>query len=317
MKKENLIITIILLLCIASIGVGVYSILLRKSEIVEEALFPKELLPKKKKIGVVNIYGMISFPTDTSGFYPRASSTEYIIRQLKKFQKDTSICAVILRINSPGGTVAAVQEIYQQVQNLKKAKKKVVVSIGDIAASGGYYIACAADKIVANHGSLTGSIGVIMSLPNIQGFLEKVGVRFNVIKSGEHKDIGSAFRNMSEEEKMILQGVIDNAYHQFFNVVADNRNKIGKEKLMKLADGRIFTGEQAKQVKLIDELGTYEDVIELTAKLANIEGEPIIVEEEKSFKRLLDFIEIKNPIEKLQEDSTKTLLEYRYIPKIY
>lgn len=317
MKKENLIITIILLLCIASIGVGVYSILLRKSEIVEEVLFPKELLPKKKKIGVVNIYGMISFPTDTSGFYPRASSTEYIIRQLKKFQKDTSICAVILRINSPGGTVAAVQEIYQQVQNLKKAKKKVIVSIGDIAASGGYYIACAADKIVANHGSLTGSIGVIMSLPNIQGFLEKVGVRFNVIKSGEHKDIGSPFKNMSEEEKMILQGVIDNAYHQFFNVVADNRNKIGKEKLMKLADGRIFTGEQAKQVKLIDELGTYEDAIKLTAKLANIEGEPIIVEEEKSFKRLLDFIEIKNPIEKLQEDSTKTLLEYRYIPKIY
>ncbi len=317
MKKENLIITIILLLCIASIGVGVYSILLRKSEIVEEALFPKGLLPEKKKIGVVNIYGMISFPADTSGFYPRASGTEYIIRQLKKFQKDTSICAVILRINSPGGTVAAVQEIYQQVQNLKKAKKKVVVSIGDIAASGGYYIACAADKIVANHGSLTGSIGVIMSLPNIQGFLEKVGVRFNVIKSSEHKDIGSPFRNMSEEEKMLLQRVIDNAYHQFFNVVAENRNKIGKEELMKLADGRIFTGEQAKQVKLIDELGTYEDVIELTAKLANIEGEPVIVEEEKPFRRLLDFIEIKSPIEKLQEDSTKALLEYRYIPNVY
>ncbi|MEW6095229.1 MAG: signal peptide peptidase SppA [bacterium] len=314
MKKEKLIITIILLLCIISIGVGIYSILLRKDEIAEEALFPKTLLPEKKKIGVVHIYGMISFPEDASGFYKRLHGTEDIIRQLKKFQKDDSICAVILKMNSPGGTVAAVQEIYQQVQNLKKAKKKVVVSIGDIATSGAYYIACAADKIVANHGSLTGSIGVLMSLPNIEGFLEKVGVKFNIIKSGTHKDIGSAFRGMSEEEKSLLQGVIDNAYHQFFNVVAKNRTKIEKEKLIKIADGRIFTGEQAKEAGLIDELGTYEEAIKLTAKLANIEGEPVIVEEERAFKRLLDFMEIKNLFEKLQEDSTKVRLEYRYIP---
>jgi len=317
MKKEKLIITIILLLCVISIGVGLYSILLRKDEIAKEALFPTTLLPEKKKIGVVYIYGTIRFPEDSYSLYERGQETEYIIKQLKKFQKDDNILGVILKINSPGGTVAAVQEIYQQVQNLKKAKKKVVVSIGDIATSGAYYIACAADKIVANHGSLTGSIGVIMSLPNIQGFLEKVGVKFNIIKSGQYKDIGSALRDMSEEEKKLLQGVIDNAYHQFLNVVAKNRTKIKKERLMSIADGRIFTGEQAKEVGLIDELGTYEEAIKLTAKLANIKGEPIIVEGEKPLERLLDFIEFKSPFKKLQEDSTKVLLEYRYIPKIY
>ncbi len=316
MKREKLIITIILLMCILSIGLGVYSILLRKDEMTEEALFPKGLLPEKKKIGVVYIYGMISFPPEGFSLSKRFYGTEYIINQLKNFRKDPNIAAVILKINSPGGTVAAVQEIYQQVQNLRKAKKKVVVSIGDIAASGGYYIACAADKIVANHGSLTGSIGVLMSLPNLQGFLEKVGVRFNIIKSGEHKDIGSAFRNMSEEEKVLLQGVIDNAYQQFFNEVAKNRNKIEKEKLKEIADGRIFTGEQALKAGLIDELGTYEDVIKLTAKLANIEGEPILVEEIAPLKQLLDFIEMKSPLEKLQENSSKILLEYRYLPSI-
>lgn len=316
MKKESLIIIIILLLCITSICVGVYSILLRKQEIAGEALFPKGLLPEQKKIGVVYIYGVINFPVDSYGLSKRVSGIEHIIKQLKKFQKDDSIAAVILKINSPGGTVAAVQEIYQQVQNLKKAKKKVVVSIGDVAASGGYYIACAADKIVANHGSLTGSIGVIMSLPNLQGFLEKVGVRYNVIKSGKYKDIGSIFRGMSEEERILLQDVIDNAYHQFFEVVAKNRNKIKKEELIKIADGRIFTGEQAKEIGLIDEVGTYEDTIKLTSKLANIEGEPIIVEEEKPLNLLLDFLESKSPLKELQENTTKSLLEYRYIPKI-
>lgn len=316
MKKEKIIITIILLLCIVSICIGIYSIILRKEEIVEETLFPKILLPERKKIGVVHICGVIRFPADTAGLYKRLCGTEHIIRQLKKFNKDTRISAIILRINSPGGTVAAVQEIYQQVKELKKAKKKVVVSIGDIATSGAYYIACAADKIVANSGSLTGSIGVVMSLPNIQGFLEKVGVKSNIIKSGKHKDIGSALRDMSEEEKKLLQDVVDNAYQQFFNVVVENRTNIEKEKLKELTDGRIFTGEQAKQVGLIDELGTYEDAIKLTAKLANIEGKPIIVEEEKPLKQLLDFIEIKSPLDKLQENSTKILLEYRYIPNM-
>lgn len=315
MKKEKLIIIILFVLCLSSIGLGLYSIFLRQDEMAKKALFPKGLLPEKKKIGVVYIYGMISFPSDTTGLYRRLHGTEYIINQLKRFQEDKNIAAVILKINSPGGTVAAVQEIYQQVQSLKKAKKKVVVSIGDIAASGAYYIACAADKIVANHGSLIGSIGVIMSLPNIEGFLEKIGVKVNIIKSGKHKDIGSLFRAMSEEERGLLQGVIDNAYSQFFNVVAKNR-MIKKQELMKIADGRIFTGEQAKQIALIDELGTYEDAIKLTSKLANIEGKPIIVEEDKPLKLLFDFMEIKNPIKKLQEDTTKVLLEYRYMPKI-
>lgn len=316
MKKEKLIITILLLLCLSSIGLGLYSIFLRQAERVERALFPKGLLPEKKKIGVVYIYGIINFPSDTTGLYRRLHGSEYVINQLRRFQEDESIAAVILKINSPGGTVAAVQEIYQQIQNLKKAKKKVVVSIGDIATSGAYYIACAADKIVANHGSLTGSIGVIMSLPNLEGFLEKIGVKVNIIKSGKHKDIGSSLRAMSEEEKGLLQGVIDNAYSQFFNVVAKNRKMIKKQELMKIADGRIFTGEQAKQMDLIDELGTYEDAIKLASKLAHIEGKPIIVEEDKPLKLLFDFMEIKNPIKKLQEDTTKILLEYRYLPKI-
>lgn len=317
MTKEKVIITIILLLCIVSIGVGVYSIFLQRDEIKEKVSFPEVLLPEKNKIGVVRICGVIRFATESSPLYERFYGTEYIISQLKRFQEDESISAVILKINSPGGTVAAVQEIYHHVQNLKKAKKKIVVSIEDIATSGAYYIACAADKIVANRGSLTGNIGVLMSLPNIVEFLEKVGVKFDIIKSGQHKDIGSALRDMTEEERKQLQAIIDNAYHQFFNVVAENRNNIEIEELKKLADGRIFTGEQAKQVGLIDELGTYEDAIKLTAKLANIEGEPIIVEEERNLFHLLDFMRIKTPFEKIQQDCTRVVLEYRYIPNIY
>src|SRR6185436_16569611 len=157
-------------------------------------------------------------------------------------------------INSPGGSVGAVQEVYDEILRLKKSGKKVVVSMGDVAASGGYYVACAADKIYANPGTLTGSIGVIFETGNVQSLLKKIGVKVQPIKSAEHKDIGSPFKTMSVQERQILQSIIDDAYGQFVRAIVDGR-QMQKEKVLRLADGRIYSGAQAKSEGLVDELG--------------------------------------------------------------
>lgn len=314
MKKEKFLATIILLLCLISVGLAVYLILLQKIEISDQANFPTALLLEKKKIAVVNIYGAIQSQGERA-WTKYVDGAEQIVEQLKGLSKDNSIGAVVLRINSPGGSVAAVQEIYEQILRLKHSGKKVVASFGDISASGAYYIACGADKIVSNPGSLVGSIGVIISTPNLKGLLEKLGVEYKVIKSSQHKDIGSVFRKMTEEEQRLLQGVVDNAYHQFFNVVSANRKAIKKEDLVTIADGRIFTGEQAKRVGLVDELGSCQQAIKIAAELAEIEGEPTVIKIEDPFKKLFNLIENKyNPFKELEHSTEAALLEYRYQP---
>jgi protease-4 len=167
------------------------------------------------------------------------------------------------------------------------AEKHIVVSMGSIAASGGYYIASPADMIFANPGTLTGSIGVIMEIPNLEGLMTKIGVRTEVIKSGKHKDMASAFRKMDKEDRDILQGVMDNVHEQFIRAVAEGR-KLTVDSIRPIADGRIFTGEQAKEIKLVDELGTLEDAIQKAAELAGISGEPEVV----SKKDKLSFLEM-------------------------
>jgi len=161
-------------------------------------------------------------------------------------------------------------------------KQKVVVSMGTVAASGGYYIASASDKIVANPGSLTGSIGVIMELPNVEGLMKKIGVESTVIKSGAHKDLISPFRKMGEEERQILQRVMDDVHDQFIQAVSDGR-KLEKAAVTALADGQVFTGRQAKAKGLVDELGSFEDAIALTGELAGIVGRPTVVEPKRRF----------------------------------
>jgi protease IV len=203
------------------------------------------------------------------------------IDEIKDYVKDPSIKAIVLRIDSPGGAVAPSQEIYEEVRKAA-VKKKIVVSMGSLAASGGYYIASSATKIVANPGTLTGSIGVIMEIPNFSGLMNKVGVKTEVIKSGKHKDIASVFRGIGKDEREILQGALDNVHEQFIKAVSEGR-KMLIEDVRAIADGRIFTGEQALKAGLVDELGNLEDAVKAAAKLSGIKGEPDVVTKKERF----------------------------------
>jgi len=220
------------------------------------------------KIAVVEISGVI---TQSSG----------IIEEIHQYLEDEGVKAIILRIDSPGGGVGPSQEIHREVLKVK-TRKKVVTSMGSVAASGGYYIACASDLIVANPGTITGSIGVLMEFTNIEELFKKIGIKGVVLKSGEHKDIGSPFREMTPEEKKIIQAVIDNVHQQFIQAVAEGR-KMDHSKVAQIADGRILTGEQAKQAGLVDQIGNLQDAIDTTAKLVGIEGKPNILYPKKKF----------------------------------
>ncbi len=197
------------------------------------------------------------------------------IEELTEYVKDPSVKAIVLRVDSPGGVVPPCQEIYEEVKKAV-AKKKIIVSMGSAAASGGYYISAPATRIFANPGTLTGSIGVIMELPNIEGLLNKVGVKAEVIKSGKYKDMASMFRSMGGKERNILQGVLDDVHQQFIDVVAEGR-KMSPEEVKKIADGRVFTGRQAMNAGLVDEMGDLEDAIKAAGRLAGIKGEPTVV----------------------------------------
>jgi protease-4 len=216
----------------------------------------------KEGIGVLRIEGSID---DSAG----------AIEELKRFGETESIKAIIVRIDSPGGGVAPTQEIYTEIEKVKK-KKPVIASLGGVAASGGYYIASACDQIMANPGTLTGSIGVIMELGNVEGLMRKLGVKGETIKSGPHKDIGSPMRPLTPEGRAILQSLVDNVHGQFVSAVARGR-KMPEEQVRKLADGRVYSGEQAKEIGLVDLLGNMEDAIDIAAKRAGIKGEPQVI----------------------------------------
>ncbi len=207
-------------------------------------------------------------------------TSDRIVDELHDYADDSSIKAIVIRIDSPGGGVVPSQEIYNAVKYAKKEGKKVVVSMGSVAASGGYYVAAAADKIVANPGTLTGSIGVKMEFANLEKLLEKIGVQGMVVKSGEYKDIGSPFRTMTEPEKKLLQGVIDDVQSQFISAVAEGR-KLQEADVRAIADGRIFTGQQALALKLVDQMGDLNDSIQVAGSLAGIKGKPAVIEKRK------------------------------------
>ncbi len=207
-------------------------------------------------------------------------TAEPVVEELNEYAEDSSVKAIVLRIDSPGGGVVVSQEIYNAVKNARKEGKKVVASMGTVAASGGYYVAAAADRIVANPGTLTGSIGVKMEFANIEKLLEKIGVKGMVVKAGEYKDVGSPFREMSEQEKKLLQDVIDDVHSQFIKAVAEGRN-MQEAEVRAIADGRIFTGRQALDLKLVDQLGDLADSIKVAGELVGIRGKPRVIEKRK------------------------------------
>lgn len=233
-------------------------------------LFPDLDLSTEDRIALIRVEGVILDSQTTVG-------------ELKRFSENPSVKAIVLRIDSPGGGVVPSQEIHDAVQRVRtKSNKAVIASMGSVAASGGYYIAAATDRIVANPGTLTGSIGVIMETANVEGLLQKIGVEGVVIKSGKYKDVGSPLRKMSDEERGLLQAVMDDVHKQFIEAVAAGR-ALEVNDVQVLADGRIFTGRQAKDAKLVDELGDLEDAIQLAADVVGIEGEPKVVEPRRRF----------------------------------
>ncbi len=210
-----------------------------------------------ERVGIIEINGVIS-------------ESDGILENLKRFREDKSIRAIVLRINSPGGGVAPSQEIYREVAKTVQTKK-VVASMGSVAASGGYYVAAGADKILASPGTVTGSIGVMMGYMNFQELLNKIGLTPVVIKSGKYKDIGSPIRNMSGDEKKILQEFADQVHQQFVSAIITGR-KLERHVVESIADGRIMTGETAKTLGLVDQLGNLEDAVAVAGQLAGIKG---------------------------------------------
>jgi len=227
------------------------------------------------KIGVVNVSGIIS-------------DSREINEQLEAFGSNDSIVAVVLRIDSPGGGVAASQEIYDAVIELKK-QKKVVASMGSVAASGGLLIACSADKIVANPGTITGSISAIMQFANVEELLKKIGLKASAVKSGKYKDIGSPLREMTPEERTIIQDLVDDIYNQFVDVIVRDR-KIPREQIINIADGRVFSGRRAKEYGLVDYLGDMRFAAKLASQLAGKDGKYDLVYPPKKHASVFDYV---------------------------
>jgi protease-4 len=222
------------------------------------------------RVGLVRIEGLLS-------------DARIIIEDIETMRA-SGVSALVLRIQSAGGGVVASQEIYKEIVDVKEEGTPVVVSMGAVAASGGYYIASPADSIIANPGTITGSIGVILSFANLEGLFDKVGLDFEVVKSGEYKDTGSWSRQMTPAERALLQGTVDDIHAQFVEVVAANRN-MDRAAVEALADGRVFSGRQALEAGLVDGLGTLDDAIAVAGRMAGIEGKPR-VQEPVRYKRL-------------------------------
>ena len=234
---------------------------------VGSALLPDRWKSPSGEIALVRIQGMLM-------------DSQNIVRQLSNYRHNPNVRGIVLRIDSPGGAVAPAQEIYNEIMKLKADHKTVYASMGTVAASGGYYIACAANYVLANPGTLTGSIAAVMAFSNIEALTDKIGVKPIIIKSGKYKDVGSPLRGMKPEERKLLQSVVDDVHQQFVQAVAKGRG-LPVSEVNEIADGRIMTGQQALTLKLVDEMGGLEKTIELLAKKIGVEGRPKVIEEKE------------------------------------
>jgi protease-4 len=232
-----------------------------------------------KKIAVIDVDGLLRNARDPSLFGPAGENPVALFKEkLDKAADDDNVKAIVLRINSPGGGVTASDLMYSEVKRFKaKTGKPVIAAMLDVAASGGYYLACAADRIFAQPTTVTGSIGVVMIAPDFSGTMSKLGIRANVIKSAEFKDAGSPLREMTAQDRAIFQGMIDEMYQRFLRVVAKARTNIDESRLKTLADGRVFLASDACEQGLIDQLGTLEDAIKAAKAAAGLEGKPVLV----------------------------------------
>ena len=292
-EKKRPILTVLIILVVTALFLGTVM------TVILVTFGPSSSLSFGNKIGIIPIEGLIV-------------DSESILSQLIKYKKDKRVRAIILRINSPGGRVGPSQEIYREIRKTIKTKK-VITSIGDLAASGGYYIASATNKIVANPGTLTGSIGVIMEFIQLQDLLKKIGVSLEVLKSGEFKDIGSPHRKMSDQEKELLQDLISDIQNQFVNAVAQGRN-LPVEKVKEIADGRIFSGARAKELGLVDLLGNFQDAVDLAKELTGIEGDVTLVYPGRAKSKLWDFLfqDATKAIYRAVMNNLRTHIEYRW-----
>ncbi|MBT5549161.1 MAG: signal peptide peptidase SppA [Nitrospina sp.] len=234
---------------------------------IGSAFLPDSWKSPKGDIALIRIEGMLMDSRD-------------IVRQLSDYGHQPGVRGILLRIDSPGGAVAPAQEIYNEIMKLRAEHKIVYASMGSVAASGGYYIACAADYVLANPGTLTGSISAVMAFNNVEELTKKIGIKPDVIKSGKYKDVGSPLRAMKPEERKLLQEVIDDVHLQFVEAVAKGRG-LPISEVSVIADGRIMTGQQALKLKLVDELGGLEKTKELLAKKIGVQGRPKVIEEKE------------------------------------
>lgn len=275
MKKSRLGVSLIFVIVLMIIfAILVFSI----SHFVENEERPSgipDILDYGNKIGVIPIEGTIMTSDET-------------LKDLRKFRKKSSVRAIVLRINSPGGTVAPAQEIYREIEKIRK-KKPIVASIETVGASAAYYIAASTDSIVCSKGSITGSIGVIMMLPDLHKVIEKIGVNVNVIKAGAFKDIGSGVKPLNDQERDILQNFATEVHEQFIlDVLNGRQGKIELDKLRSIADGRFFTGQTAKELGLVDSMGNFYDAVRVAANLGGIKGEPELEYPKKKWNSYLD-----------------------------
>ncbi len=268
-SKRHSILTVLVIILVIAVVLGSTMVISFKM------LSPSSDLFFNEKIGVIPVDGTIS-------------SSQTVTSQLVKFRKDKSIKAIVLKINSPGGAIAPTQEIYREIEKTISTKK-VVASMGTVAASGGYYIAAAANKIVANPGTITGSIGVIMEFVRVEDLLTKIGVDLEIVKSGEFKDIGSPDRKLTQREREILDAMIMDMQRQFVEAIVRGRG-LSLKKVKEIADGRIFSGAQAKELGLVDLLGNFQDALEITKELAGIKGDVTLVYAKKSKLELFDLL---------------------------
>ncbi len=245
---------------------------------------------KKDAVAIIPLYGVIS-QGSSSHSWERGS--QQIAKRIKTLADKKEVKAIVLDINSPGGSVGSVQEIYSAIKRAKaETRKPFIARFGEVSASGGYYVASACDLIVAQPGTITGSIGVIFSVSNFDSLMKKVGMKNDTIKSGKFKDIGSPTRDMTPEERKLLQGLIDDSYEQFVTAVSDGR-KMSVEAVKKLADGRIYSGHQAKENGLVDKLGDLQDAISQAGVMANLGPNPRILTDTDPFENIMSLMDSK------------------------
>ncbi|MEE4352570.1 MAG: signal peptide peptidase SppA [Desulfatiglans sp.] len=290
--KKHPILTALLIIIVVAFFLGATMF------VVLKGFSPATNLSFGDKIGVIPISGAIT-------------ESQAVTSQLVRFKKDKGIKAIILRINSPGGGVGPSQEIYREVRRTIKTKK-VIASLGGVAASGGYYIAAAADQIVANPGTITGSIGVLMEFLWAEDLLKKIGIKLEVLKSGEFKDTGGPHRELTKRDKDLLNALIAEIRSQFVQAVAEGRD-LSLEQVDQIADGRILSGSQAKELGLVDALGNFQDAVELSKEIVGIKGDVTLVYPEKSRSEIWDLILNKafQTLEGRLKELT-TQMEYRW-----